>query len=134
MAAGRAALEPTDEQRENVEILVAIGTPETEICAIVRDKNDKPSSDRTLRKHFQKEIEQGAVKLNSRVANFMLATIFGSPVPEGITPITDEKARAGLMVLFAKARLKWKDTRVNEVQGKDGGAIFVQFAKADENL
>ena len=57
--AGRPAFEPTDEQRKNVQILISLGLPLKEICAVVRDRNDKAITEPTLRKHFAKEIEVG---------------------------------------------------------------------------
>ena len=77
MTGGKPAFVPTEDQRKNVKILIGLGIPREEIVAMVRDKNDKPISIPTLEKHFKKEIQQGAVKLNSMVGNFMVNTILG---------------------------------------------------------
>jgi hypothetical protein len=133
---GRPRFEPTDEQRRNVEILVGLGIPEGEICRMVRDHKDRPISEPTLRKYFRKEIDQGAIKLNARVGNFLVATILGTPLPEGanITRITDERARANLMALYARTRMGWTETTIQQHQGKDRGPIILQIVKGDENL
>jgi hypothetical protein len=62
-----------------------------------------------LRKHFEKELQTGATKLNAKVGHFMVATIFGTRPPDGITPIRDERVRGRLGELFLKARLGWRD-------------------------
>jgi len=91
---GRPAFQPTDEQRKNVEVMVGLGIPEENICLLVRDRRDKPISRNSLRKHFKKQLETGATKLNAQVGNFMVSTIFGAKPPNGTTPIRDERVRS----------------------------------------
>ena len=76
---------------------------------IVRDRRDKPICPTTLRRHFEKELQTGATKLNAKVAHFMVATIFGTRPPDGVTPIRDERVRGRLGELFVRARLGWRD-------------------------
>ena len=83
---GRPAFQPTDEQRKNVEVMASLGIPEENIRLLVRNRSDTPISRNSLRKHFKKELEIGATKLNARVGNFMVATIFGTRPPDGLTP------------------------------------------------
>jgi hypothetical protein len=90
----RPAFQPTDEQRKNVEVMVGLGIPEENICLLVRDRRDKPISRNSLRKHFKKQLETGATKLNAQVGNFMVSTIFGAKPPNGTTPIRDERVRS----------------------------------------
>ena len=104
---GRPAFQPTDEQRKNVEVMASLGIPEENIRSLVRNRSDTPISRNSLRKHFKKELEIGATKLNARVGNFMVATIFGTRPPDGVTPIRDERVRGRLGELFLKARLGW---------------------------
>jgi hypothetical protein len=54
---GKRLFQPTVEQRKNIKVPVALGIPERAICAIVRDARDRPIDEKTLRKHFKKEIE-----------------------------------------------------------------------------
>ena len=97
---GRPAFQPTDEQRKNVEVMVSLGIPEEKICLLVRDRRDKPICRSSLRKHFKRELETGATKLNAKVGHFMVATIFGTRPPDGFTPIKDERVRGRLGELF----------------------------------
>ena len=76
---------------------------------LVRDRRDKPISRNSLRKHFKKELEIGATKLNAQVGNFMVSTIFGTKPQHGVTPIRDERVRGRLGELFLKARLGWRE-------------------------
>ena len=105
---GRPAFQPTDEQRINVEVMVGLGIPEADICLVVRDRRDKPICRSTLRKHFKKELETGATKLDAKVGHFMVTTILGTRPPDGLTPIRDERVRGRLGELFLKTRL-WRD-------------------------
>jgi hypothetical protein len=111
---GRPAFQPTHEQRQYVEVMAGLGTPEEKICLVVRNRRDKPICRNTLRKHFQKELETGATKLNARVGHFMVATIFGARPPAGMTPITDERVRGRLLELYLKARLGWREINLNQ--------------------
>jgi hypothetical protein len=115
---GRPAFQPTDEQRKNVEVMVGLGITEEKICLLVRDRRDKPICRNSLRKHFKKELETGATKLNAKVGHFMVATIFGTRAPDGFTPIKDERVRGRLGELFLKARLGWRETDWNEHEGR----------------
>ena len=111
---GRPAFQPTDEQRKNVEVMAGLGIPEENICLLVRNRSDTPISRNSLRKHFKKELEVGATKLNARVGHFMVTTIFGTRPPDGVTPIRDERVRGRLGELFLKARLGWRETVLNQ--------------------
>jgi len=89
--------------------MVGLGIPEEQICLVVRDRADKPICRNTLRRHFEKELQTGTTKLNARVGHFMVATIFGTRPPDGVTPIRDERVRGRLGELFVRARLGWRD-------------------------
>jgi hypothetical protein len=115
---GRPAFQPTDEQRKNVEVMVSLGITEEKICLLVRDRRDKPICRNSLRKHFKKELETGATKLNAKVGHFMVATILGTRPPNGLTPIKDERVRGRLGELFLKARLGWRETNSNQHEGR----------------
>jgi hypothetical protein len=114
---GRPAFQPTSEQRQNVEVMVGLGIPEEQICLVVRDRRDKAICRSTLRRHFGKELQTGATKLNAKVGHFMVATIFGIRPPDGVTPIRDERVRGRLGELYLKARLGWRDD-VNQHEGR----------------
>jgi gluconate kinase len=111
---GRPAFQPTDEQRKNVEVMASLGIPEENIRLLVRNRSDTPISRNSLRKHFKKELEIGATKLNARVGHFMVTTILGTRPPDGVTPIRDERVRGRLGELFLKARLGWREVVLNQ--------------------
>src|SRR5260221_6860681 len=115
---GRPAFQPTDEQRKNVEVMVSLGITEERICCLVRDGRDNQICRNSLRKHFKKELETGATKLNAKVGHFMVATIFGTRPPDGLTPIKDERVRGRLGELFLKARLGWREIDSNQHEGR----------------
>src|ERR1700722_5885158 len=76
--------EPSDEQRELVELLVSIGTTQENICQVIKrpkviSKNGGsmrvkvlvPIDRKTLRRAFREEIDSGAVKANAAVGRTM---------------------------------------------------------------
>jgi len=130
---GRPAFQPTTEQRKNVEVMVGLGITEEKICLIVRDRRDKPISRNSLRKHFKKELETGATKLNAQVGNFMVSTIFGAKPPDGVTPIRDEHVRGRLGELFLKARLGWREIDLDpkEKRRAERGGNSGELAEAE---
>ena len=136
---GRPPFEATDEQRQNVEVLVSLGIPQTDICLMVRGPQGKPISLMTLEKYFRREIDTGATNLKARVGNFMISVIMGSDPPPGFAPIRDEKVRGSLIELFAAAQLNWRKTVRTEhtnATGPDGKpvAFIYQANKTDSKL
>jgi hypothetical protein len=108
---GRKAFVPNLEQRNIVRALTGQGIPQKHICRLVRNpQTGKPLDAKSLRKHFSLEIQIGAVELNLLMGRFIIATILGLPPPLGTVAITDERARAKLAILFAEARMGWRET------------------------
>jgi hypothetical protein len=58
----RPPFQPTDEQRRMVRSLAAYGTKQDDIAIILE------LSSRTVRKHFRKELDRGALEANNKVA------------------------------------------------------------------
>ena len=56
---GRPGFQPTDEQRKNVKILVGLGIPEEQICALVRDHRDRPIRAQYAAQAFQQRDRDG---------------------------------------------------------------------------
>src|SRR5215469_1082715 len=132
---GRPAFQPSEEQRRIVEAMVGFGIPEAEICGLIRKANGRPIDGKTLRKkHFKEEIATGAAKVKWMVGQFMIASILGHDAEPGIVPLKDERARASLAELFARSRMGWKETTVNE-HGNTGSKAFIyQVSKTDSKL
>jgi hypothetical protein len=117
--------EPTQEQRDVVEATIAFGIPEAQVCRLIKNPSTgKPIGEKTLRKYFAAEIAVGAVKLKSLIGTLIVNTILGRKNKDGVPlGLTDERTRGMLMVFFAKTRMGWRETVVNEHTGKDGGPI-----------
>jgi hypothetical protein len=122
----RQSFEPTQEQRDVVEATIAFGIPEAQVAQLIKNRQTgKPISEHTLRKHFAAEIAIGATKLKSLVGTLIVNTILGRKNPATGVPLglTDERTRGQLAMFFAKTRMGWRETVVNEHMGKDGGPI-----------
>lgn len=61
---GPPTFRPTDAERKEVAKMVAVGIPQESICRVVRNGID----DKTLRKHFRKELDTALVKANTNVS------------------------------------------------------------------
>jgi hypothetical protein len=121
----RPAFQPTEEQRKSVEVMVGLGIPEEDIRLTIRDRNDKPISKNTLRKHFKIELETAAAKMNAKVGSFIIATILGSKVPEGMTPIRNDRVRGRLLELYLATRMGWHKTAIDQHKDKDDNRPIV---------
>jgi hypothetical protein len=64
----------------------------------------------------------------------MVASILGTGNHPDFVPLKDEKARASLAILFAKSRMGWKETMVNEHTNTDSKAFILQVSKTDAKL
>ena len=106
---------PTDEQRRLVESTSGLGLPHEQIAMLV-DIDDK-----TLRKHYRRELDVGKAKANSQIAK----TLY-------------QKATAGdttSLIWWTKAQMRWSETVKQEVTGADGEAlngIQVVFVKPND--
>ncbi len=93
---------PTDDERRTVELMCAVGIPHEGIAICVRDGID----DKTLRKHFRKELDTSKIKANTKVAG----SVFNAAITGNMTAAT----------LWVKTQMGWRETTVNEHTGKDG--------------
>lgn len=77
---GRSAFKPTPALRRQVTTLAAFGLPPDEICRIIFNPNSsQPISRKTLQKYFRQELEAGAVKATSKVADTLYRQAVGAP-------------------------------------------------------
>lgn len=123
--AGRPRFEPSDEQRQNVDVLTALGLPQDLICRIVRDARGKPITENTLRKYFRPEISAGVAKLKARMGLFLIATIEGRDVLPGMKRIESDQARAHLLILFMKSRMGWVEKKVTGLESNRGKPLYI---------
>lgn len=115
----RPQFQPTDEDRALVEQLAAFGIPVTSMTLFVKDKAGKSISERTLRKHFAKELDLGEMKANVKVAQ----TLFKKAISGDTTS----------MIFWLKTRARWKESPQQvELTGKDGGPVEQKTTVVDE--
>ena len=111
---------PTDEHRRIVEQLVAFGILQPDICSLVLDEKGKAIGQTTLRKYFSRELAQGEVRANSRVAQALF-----------------KKATGGdtiAMIFWLKCRGRWKESaQALELSGPGGGPLRYR-SMSDEEL
>jgi len=119
---GRPPFQPTDKQRGQVEAMVRYGILVVEIARTLGIT--KP----TLFRHFREELDIGITKANAQVGEFIFSTIVGLPIP-GRPPVTDERARVTAAIFWAKTRMGWKETVINQHEGTDGGPIEVSSVR-----
>ena len=112
------AFEPTDDQRRTVEKLSGLGLPQGDIAQVVG------VDEKTLRKHLRAELDSGAAKANSQVAEFLFDAATGKR-GEGSAAIT-------AAIFWAKTRMRWKEVSVTEVTGAGGGPIETRHLSPDE--
>jgi hypothetical protein len=138
---------PTQDQRNNVEAMIGFGITQDEICELIRNpETGKPIDGKTLRLHFKTEIATGEAKLKSMVGNLIVNTILGRTrkviekhdgqdveveIPLGLS---DERARATLTIFFAKTRMGWKETVVNEHANAGGQPFIIHISSDDSRL
>lgn len=109
----RVKFEPTEEQRENVELLAAVGTKHDLIARMITDPaTGRHISDKTLRKYFRDELDLGLAKANAIVGQ----TLF---------QMASSGLDTGATCFWMKTRAGWKEVAVtqNQALGADGEPI-----------
>jgi len=91
---------PTDEQRRLVETTSGLGLPHEQIAALIG------IDDKTLRKHYRKELDEGKAKANSQIAKTLYYKALGG----------DTTA----LIWWTKSQMRWSETVKQEVTGADG--------------
>jgi hypothetical protein len=111
---GRKTFVPTPEQRNTVKVLAELGIPQEKICQLViNPQTAKPLDEKSLRKHFKREIATGEIELDAQVGNFIVSTILGRAPPPGTVAIDNPHVRGSLAIFFARTRMGWKEPVVN---------------------
>lgn len=94
---GSGAFRPTPEQRQLVEHMAAYGIPQDDMCKVVTNaKTGESIALNTLRKHFAKELETGAIKANIKVVGAMFKN-------------ATEKLNVVSQIYWTKNRMGWKE-------------------------
>jgi hypothetical protein len=107
--------------RHQVEAMAAYGIPEREIARVL----GVPPAE--LRATFPDELDTGAAKANSRVAENLYRKAIG-----------DGREAVVAAIFWLKTRAKWRETTVNEITGPDGMApineIVVRIVEPGEDV
>lgn len=107
--------EPTDEQRRLVESTSGLGLPHEQIAILVG------IDDKTLRKHYRRELDAGKAKANSQIAK----TLYSKALAGDTTSL----------IWWTKSQMRWSETVKQELTGADGEplqGIQVSFVKPNE--
>jgi hypothetical protein len=108
----RPPFQPTDKDRALVEQLAAFGIPVESMTRFIKDKAGKSISEKTLRKHFATELDQGELKANFKVAQ----TLFSKAISGDTTS----------MIFWLKTRARWRESPQSvELTGAGGGPVQI---------
>ena len=75
--------------------------------------------DKTLYKYYKDELENSAIKANANVGKFLYQAASGQALTTGAT--YSDCVRAAMF--WAKTRMGWKETNVQEHTGANGTAL-----------
>jgi len=103
----KPSFKPTEEERKLVEQMTAVGIPQESVCKVVRDGID----DKTLRKHFRKELDTAKIKANAKIGG----TLFNKAINGDTTAA----------IFWAKTQMGWKEVDRRELVGENGGPIIL---------
>ena len=125
---GQPKFEPTQDQRNQVKLMKAVGLPEDRICkTITNPRTGKPVAPMTLARAFAAELESGATEFHAMVGNFILCAILGKKPALG-DAIKSEQVRMTAAIFYAKTKMGWKEV-VNEQANKDDKPFLVDDAR-----
>jgi hypothetical protein len=109
---GSPGFDPGFEQAKQVEQMTALGLSVQDIAATLRIEP------KLLEKYYKYEIETSAQRINQAVAKVALQSALGGD--------TD------MVKFWLKTRAGWKETKVTELTGANGGPV--QFAEVKQNF
>jgi len=114
---GRPPFEPTKEQRQLVEMAVAVGIPQEQIRTLILKQSGKSISQNTLSKHFGEEIRNASAKASIKVG----ASLYHNAVVEG---------NVAAQIFWLKTRAGWRE----KYDIEHSGAVNIIATRYDEAL
>ena len=105
--------QPTEKTRAEIVALRSYGVPIKEVAAYIG------IDDKTLYKYYREELENSAIKANANVGKFLYQAASGQALTTGAS--YSDCVRASMF--WAKTRMGWKETNVQEHTGADGKPI-----------
>jgi hypothetical protein len=113
---GQPKFEPTPDQRSQVKVMKAVGIPEDRICkTITNPRTGRALAPMMLARAFAAELETGATEFHT--------------LPTLGEAIKSEQVRMTAAIFYAKTKMGWKETVVNEQANKDGKPFLVDDAR-----
>ena len=126
---GQPKFEPTPDQRSRVKLMKALGIPEDQICkTITNPRTGKPVAPMTLARAFAAELASGATEVHAHVGNFIICAILGKKPALG-DAIKSEQVRMTAAIFYAKTKMGWRETVMNEPAKKDDKPFHVDDAR-----
>ena len=101
--------QPTEKTRAEIVALRSYGVPIKEVAAYIG------IDDKTLYKYYREELENSAIKANANVGKFLYQAASGQALTTGATH--SDCVRAAMF--WAKTRMGWKETNIQEVKMAD---------------
>lgn len=105
--------QPTEKTRAEIVALRSYGVPIKEVAAYIG------IDDKTLYKYYREELENSAIKANANVGKFLYQAASGQALTTGAT--YSDCVRAAMF--WAKTRMGWKETNVQEHTGANGADL-----------
>lgn len=115
--------QPTDKTRAEIVALRSYGVPIKEVAAYIG------IDDKTLYKYYKDELDNSAMKANANVGKFLYQAASGQALTTGAT--YSDCVRAAMF--WAKTRMGWKETNVQEVKMADEPIAKVQIEVISAN-
>lgn len=115
--------QPTEKTRAEIVALRSYGVPIKEVAAYIG------IDDKTLYKYYREELENSAIKANANVGKFLYQAASGQALTTGAT--YSDCVRAAMF--WAKTRMGWKETNVQEVTGANGDPISLLLTQVQGN-
>lgn len=110
---GSPGFEPGPEQAQQVEQMVALGMSTMDISSVLRIEP------KLLEKFYAYEIETSSSRINNAVAKIALQMALSGALPD-------------MTKFWLKTRAGWKETKVTEVTGANGGPV--EFAEVKRRM
>ena len=124
---GQLAFKPTEGDRRTVEAMAAYGIPQTEIARVIGKDGIDP---KTLRKHFDREIDIAEPRMIAKVAESLFNRATGKATivhvnPDGSKEVVQAGVQGdvGACCFILKCRAGWKEKNELALTGADGGPI-----------
>ena len=106
--------QPTEKTRAEIVALRSYGVPIKEVAAYIG------IDDKTLYKYYKDELDNSAIKANANVGKFLYQAASGQAIAQGASH--GDCVRAAMF--WAKTRMGWKETNVQEHTGANGKPLI----------